>query len=129
MSMDGLEATDRRRKRANDVALALRYQLDTCRGQAAMDALVVADEDGLCLAASGPLDTCHEVAAVLPFLGPRRHAFQGTVPSTKGGLQVLVQAFQFGGQELYACAIGGREEHRARELDRSVAGVSRILAA
>ena len=123
------EGQDRRRKRANDVALALRYQLDSCRDQAGMDALVVADEDGLCLAASGPLETCHEVAAVLPFLGRKRRDFQGTVLSGRGGLRVLVRSFDFGGQELYCCAIGGREEHRAEELDRSVNGVTRILAA
>jgi len=123
-----LEGTDRRRRRATDVALALRYQLDACRGPSAMEGLVVADEDGLCLAASGPLETCHEVAAVLPFLGRRKH-FQGTVLSAKGGLRVLVRAFDFGGQELYACAIGGDERRRAADLDRSVAGVTRILAA
>ena len=124
-----LEGSDRRRRRANDVALALRYQLDACRGESAMEALVVADEDGLCLAASGPLETCHEVAAVLPFLGRRRKHFQGTVLSAKGGLRVLVQAFDFGGQELYACAIGGDERRRGADLERSVAGVTRILAA
>lgn len=120
---------DRRRKRASDVALALRYQLDASRSLVHMEALVVADEDGLCLAASGPLDTCHEVAAVLPFLGRRRPTFQGTVLSAKGGLRVLVRAFDFGGQSLYACAIGGDESQRAAELERSVTGVTRILAA
>jgi hypothetical protein len=120
---------DRRRKRANDVALALRYQLDACRSQAEMEALVLADEDGLCLAASGPLETCHEVAAVLPFLGRRRRNFSGTVLSARGGLRVLVRAFDFGGQELYACAIGGDEAQRSEELERSVTGVTRILAA
>lgn len=123
------DGSDRRRRRANDVALALRYQLDACRGDAEMEALVVADEDGLCLAASGPLETCHEVAAVLPFLGRRRREFQGTVLSAKGGLRVMVRAFDFGGQELYACAIGGADERRADGLARSVAGVARILAA
>ncbi len=124
-----LQGRDRRLKRASDVALALRYQLDACRTDGRMQAMVLADEDGLCLAASGPLETCHEVAAVLPFLGRRRRDFQGTVLSAKGGLRVLVRAFDFGGQELYACAIGGDEVQRAAELDRSVTGVTRILAA
>jgi hypothetical protein len=125
------EGRDRRNKRADDVALALRYQLDACRSEGEMDAMVLADEDGLCLAASGPVDTCHEVAAVLPFLGRRRRDFAGTVLSAKGGLRILVRAFDFGGQELYACAIGGDETDEARqvELDRSVSGVARILAA
>ena len=121
--------TDRRRRRASDVALALRYQLDACRTEGALEALIVADEDGLCLAASGPAETCHEVAAVLPFLGRRRPRFQGTVLSARGGLRILVRAFQFGAQELYCCAVGGDESVRDQELDRSVAGVTRILAA
>jgi hypothetical protein len=123
------EGRDRRRRRANDVALALRYQLDACRGEAEMDAPVVADDDGLCLAASGPLQTCHEVAAVLPFLGRHRRDFSGTVLCAKGGLRVMMRAFDFGGQELYACAIGGIDERRADGLSRSVAGITRILAA
>jgi hypothetical protein len=127
--LEKLEGMDRRRKRAGDVALALRYQLDACRDGADLEAMVVADEDGLCLAASGPVDTCHEVAAVLPFLGRTQKEFEGTVLSERGGLRVHVRAFAFGGQELYACAIGGREDRRAQELERSVTGVARILAA
>ncbi|MBI2892375.1 MAG: hypothetical protein HYY06_02405 [Deltaproteobacteria bacterium] len=126
MSPDGKE---RRRRRTLDVALALRYQLDACRGTADMEALVVADEDGLCLAASGPAETCHEVAAVLPFLGGRRGDFRGTVLSARGGMRVLVRTVEFGASELYVCAVGGTEERRAGELERSVLGVSRILAA
>src|SRR5690349_20750678 len=87
--------TERRRRRARDVALALRYQLDACRGLGGMDALVVADQDGLCLAGSGPSETCHEIAAVLPFLGGRRGDFQGTVLSAKGGMRVMVRTVQF----------------------------------
>lgn len=120
---------ERRRRRSRDVALALRYQLDACRGTADMEALVVADEDGLCLAGSGPVETCHEVAAVLPFLGGRRGDFQGTVLSGHGGMRVMVKTLKFGASELYVCAVGGAEERRTGELERSVVGVSRILAA
>lgn len=95
-----------------------------------MDALLLADADGLCVLAAGFTDTCEEVAARLPLLGRKAGDFHGVLLGDHGGTEVMVRRFNAGGGELFACAVGGRtEETTAEQLDRSVAGVTRILAA
>jgi hypothetical protein len=120
---------DRRRRRSRDVSEALRNQLDACREDAALEAMVLADEDGLCLAAAGPGQTCGELAATVPLLGRKAGDFQGVLLSDRGGKQMMVQRFRIDASELYLCAIGGDDDQRARQIARSMCGVSRILRA
>ena len=120
---------NRRNRRSSEIYQALSYQLRSCREDAQLDAIVLADEDGICLASAGPADTCEGVAATLPILGRKAGDFDGVLLAPSGGLKALVQRFRIDSSELYLCAIGGDDDLRARQIARSITGVSRILAA
>ncbi len=90
---------------------------------------MLSDEHGLCLAASGPRDTCDEVAAKLPIIGRKAGDFQGVLLTPQGGFLAMLQRFFVDESELYLCAIGGDENLRARQIARSISGVARILSA
>lgn len=119
---------DRRRRRSHDAFEAIGFQLQACTEDAGLDAMVVADEDGLCLAAAGPADRCGEIAAHLPILGRQPGGFRGVLLADDGGIPADVQRFLIDGSELYVCAIGGDEDLRARQIARSIRGCARILA-
>jgi hypothetical protein len=99
---------DRRIRRGDTLEDALNYQLAACVEAEGLAALVLADADGLPLAAWGGSETCEEAAARAPYR-PESHRFH------------------FGTHELYLCAVGGEELARRRSLERSQSGVSRIL--
>src|SRR5438105_3480837 len=60
-----------RRRRAQTIKAALCYQLDDCCKDGGIQAMVVADHDGLPLAAAGDRYACYEVAARIALVGPR----------------------------------------------------------
>src|SRR4051794_32547538 len=70
---------ERRHRRAQTVTLALSYQLDDCCKEGDIEAMVVADRDGLPLAAAGDSYACDEVAARMVLVGPKIAAFDGTL--------------------------------------------------
>ena len=121
------KVTERRVKRADDVAKALQYQLDACRSAAHAPAMVISDEHGLCLAAAGPRETCDEVAAELPLIGRKTREFEGVLLATGGGRRITMQRFDVRGDELYVGVIEGDESRIPAQLARSISGVSRIL--
>jgi hypothetical protein len=121
--------TERRRQRSNDVFRALAYQLRACREDANLDALVLSDQDGLCIAAAGPADACDEVAATLPILGRKAGDFSGVLLGAGLGSPARLQRFSVHGLDFYLCALGGNDELRNRQIARSISGISRILAA
>jgi hypothetical protein len=90
--------------------------------------MVLSDEDGLCLAASGPESTCQELAATLPLIGRKAGDFSGVLLAPGGGMSAMVQRFRVDSAELYMCALGGDEDLRARQIARSIRGCARILA-
>lgn len=102
---------DRRVHRSDQRGPALDHQLAACRRAAALDAIVVADEDGLVIAAAGGAEVCAELAA----LG-------STAP---GSTRVLA----IDGARLRVIAAGGTVDRRGQELDRAAAAAHRILAA
>lgn len=120
---------DRRKRRSSDIHEALAYQLEACREDARLDAMVLSDADGLCMAASGAQDTCGEVAAALPILGRKAGDFHGVLLSGLGPIKMMIQRFKVETEELYLCAVGGTDDLAARQIARSMRGVSRILAA
>jgi hypothetical protein len=120
---------ERRQNRSSFKSDALRYQLEACRARAALDAMVVADADGLCVAASGDSATCEEVAVRTALVGRNVPDFQGTVLTDSGAWDAHVRAFEIGGEPLYVCAIGGDADDRADQIAHSVAGATRILTA
>jgi hypothetical protein len=120
---------ERRHRRAQTVTLALSYQLDDCCRDGAMEAMVVADSDGLPLAAAGDAYACDEVAARMVLVGPRIRAFDGTLLGAGKRWDVQMQKVELDGSELLVCAVGGTPDQRARQIARGAAGALRILAA
>ncbi len=120
---------ERRRRRADTVTLALRYQLDDCCRDGEIQAMVVANEDGLPLAASGDRYACDEVAARMVLVGPRISSFDGTLLGSGQRWDVQMTKVHIDGSELLVCAVGGTPAQRKRQIARGAAGALRILAA
>ncbi len=116
---------DRRRRRSEDASLALRYQLDAIRSAAGSEAVLVADDMGLCLASSGERVLCEELAAWLPLLGSLDVLGPGHDVEALGR-PIAVRRVQIEQVRLYVCAVGRQSEG---PLDVSAAGVARILDA
>ena len=119
----------RRRRSQHSVTLALTYQLDDCCKEGAIDAMVVADGDGLPLAAAGDVFACDEVAARMVLVGPRIRSFDGTLLGGGRHWNVQMTKVAVDGSELLVCAVGGTPEARKRQIARGAAGALRILAA
>jgi hypothetical protein len=127
-----MSATERRRRRSNDASQAIIHQLDACRQKAGLDAMILADRDGLCIAFSGPAVACEEFAARVSVLSmPHRgmSGFETELWTEDDRWDVHVRRFDIDGFELCLCAVGGVAGERAAEVERSLRGVTRILAA
>lgn len=118
---------ERRSNRSSNTSKALLFQLQACREDSSLEAIVLSDEDGLCLAAAGDRDTCDEIAANLPFVGSKAPDFEGVLFSPSKAWKVGVRRFEVMGTELYLCVAGGKGPARDKELQRSLGGVARIL--
>lgn len=123
------QGQERRRRRAHMTTQALRYQLQACCEDGRIEAMVVADGDGLPLASSGDTFACDEVAARMVLVGPRIKEFNGTLLGAGHSWQVQMMKFEVDGSELLVCAVGGTPEARKRQLTRGAEGALRILAA
>jgi hypothetical protein len=121
--------TERRRRRANTATQALRYQLAACCEDGRMEAMVVADGDGLPLASSGDTYACDEVAARIVLVGTRIKEFNGTLLGQGQRWDVQMMKVEVDGSELLVCAVGGTAEARKRQIVRGAEGALRILAA
>ena len=119
--------TERRTRRSDIHSQALYYQLDASRERAALEALILADEQGLCVAASGDPSTCEEFAVHTAMVCEDTAQFSGTVLDTSRRWDVSMERFDIKGVPLFLCAIGGDVETRTRALVQSMGGVSRIL--
>src|SRR5687767_2922111 len=120
---------ERRRRRANTTTQALRYQLAACCEDGRIQAMVVADGDGLPLASSGDTFACDEVAARMVLVGPRIKEFNGTLLGGGHRWDVQMMKVCIDGSDLLVCAVGGTAESRRRQLTRGAEGALRILAA
>jgi hypothetical protein len=120
---------ERRRRRAQTTTLALRYQLDDCCRDGGIEAMVVADGDGLPLAAAGDAYACDEVAGRMVLIGPRIRSFDGTLFGGGGRWDVQMTKVEVEGSEVLVCAVGGSAEQRTRQIARTAEGALRILTA
>ena len=120
---------ERRVRRAENVTLALSYQLDDCCRDGAIEAMVVADGDGLPLAAAGDSFACDEVAARMVKVGARIREFNGTVLGAGTRWDVQMTKVIVDGSELLVCAVGGSPEQRKKQIARGAQGALRILNA
>jgi len=116
--------TDRRQRRSEDRFKALRYQLEHSREKAGIEALVLADDDGLVVAGSGDKSVCAELGAVAPLLG--RTVLAMPMPPLLHGADVAVRRVAIHGQSLYLASVGGGVARDAL-LQVSISGVERIL--
>lgn len=116
--------TERRIRRSADPAEALRYQIDHVRSEARLDALVLADEQGMEVASSGEHDLCTELAAIAPL-----YTMATRMPSSTllGEVDIAVRAVRAHGQWLFLASVGGTVARDAL-LANSARGVQRILA-
>ncbi len=120
---------ERRVRRAETITLALSYQLDDCCREGGIQAMVVADGDGLPLAAAGDVYACDEVAAKMVHVGQRIREFNGTVLGAGTRWDVQMTKLEVDGSELLVCVVGGTPEQRKKQIARGASGAMRILAA
>src|ERR1044071_211670 len=105
---------ERRRRRTDLSTQALTYQLLACCEDGKMQAMVVADADGLPLAASGDRHACDEIAASMVHIGARTPAFGGTLLGSGQRWDVEMTQIVVDGSPLVVCAVGGTAERGRR---------------
>lgn len=120
---------NRRQRRSDSHSEALFYQLEASCMRAELDAMVLADAHGLCVAASGDDEVCEEMAAHMPLVCEDIPVFDGSVRATANTRSVRMKRLELAGSDLFLCAIGGNHAMRTFELNRAHAGVQRILSA
>jgi len=121
--------SERRQRRSEDPTLALTYQLAACCDEGGIEAMVVADGDGVPLASAGDDFACDYVAARMVRVGPRIRDFHGTLLGGAGSWDVQMRKLDLGpAGEVVVCAIGGTSAARQRQIQRSLDGAARILS-
>ncbi|MEO8706584.1 MAG: hypothetical protein ABI867_41550, partial [Kofleriaceae bacterium] len=120
---------ERRRRRGSTTTQALQFQLAACCEDGKMQAMVLADGDGLPLASSGDTLACDEVAAKMVHVGARIHEWNGTLLGAGHKYDVQMRKVQVDGTDLLVCAVGGTSDARKRQVARGATGALRILAA
>lgn len=117
---------ERRTRRSSNRDLALGFQLEHVRDRARLEALVLADDDGLIVSAAGDTAVCREVAAYAPLIA--RSALGVPLPPLLRGAEVAIRIVEVHGLPLYLVSVGGGVARDAL-LAHSMRGVHRILAA
>lgn len=128
--------SERRRRRSGRLADALRLQLETCREKEGLDAIVVSDEQGFCVAHSGGDGKHDELAALLPVLADpaQRRALDEDESLRPPPAIMAVTTFSIAGARFHACAVNGSgaapktSASGAEVLARVASGFSRLLA-
>ncbi|MEM9189713.1 MAG: hypothetical protein AAGF12_11090 [Myxococcota bacterium] len=115
---------DRRQRRSSDRFVALRYQLEYSRENGGLEALVLANDDGLLVASSGDSAVCAELGAVAPLMS--QSVMGMPLPPLLRGTEVAIRRVAVYGQQLYLAAVGGNVARDAH-LRNSMSGVERIL--
>ena len=117
---------ERRRRRSQDRATALRYQLEHTLDRGRLEAVVLADASGLIVAAAGDPAICQELGALAPLL--HRAAHRVPLPPLLRGAELAVRPMRLYGQELFLATMGGGVSRDAL-LGDSLRSLERILAA
>jgi predicted regulator of Ras-like GTPase activity (Roadblock/LC7/MglB family) len=124
-----MRTLERRQRRSELITQALTYQLLACCEDGRMHAMVVADRDGLPLAASGDAAACDEIAASMAHVAARTAQFAGTLYRGGRHWEVEMTRVSVDGSDLVVCAVGGSAEQRWRQVARGAEGARRILGA
>ena len=128
-------SSERRSRRTDCLADALRFQLDACREAEGLDAIVVSDELGFCVAHSGGDGAHAELAAQLPIwaapVAASAHPDENEPhPQVRRG-PLVISTFFASGTTLHACAVGtpsGPGDGGVDVLERVASGFTRLLA-
>lgn len=114
---------ERRGRRSQETYRALCLQLEHSRSKGALDAVVVAIDNGLLVAGAGDRSICEALGAVAPLV--ESSGFDGAMPKALDGQNIDVRTMRLAGERLYVatagCAAGDVW------LQRSINGVRRIL--
>lgn len=116
---------ERRIRRSPHRDLALGFQLEHVRDKGRLEAIVLADDDGLALSAAGDPAVCRELAAVAPLMA--KSILGIPMPPLLRGAEVAVRIVHVHNQPLYLASVGGGVARDAL-LAHSMRGVQRILA-
>ncbi len=117
---------ERRRRRSSHAAQAVRYQLEAVRDRGDFPALVLADDQGLVVAAAGDPELCEELAAHAPLIARATISRSRMTPRLRGA-EVEVRPLHLPEGLLHLACVGGPAARDAL-LDHSARGVQRILA-
>lgn len=114
---------ERRAQRSQDTYRALCLQLEHSRTHGALDAVVVAIDNGLLVAGAGDRSLCEALGAVAPLV--EGSGFDGMMPTALDGQSIDVRTMRLEGEMLYVATAG----HAGGDvwLQRSINGVRRIL--
>lgn len=117
-----------RRRRSDEPALALHFQLAACCDHGEVAAMAMADDDGTPLALAGEFAACREVASKLASVASRIHSAEYTALTPGQRWDVTMQRVHTDRGDVIVCAVGGSSSERRRHIDRSGAAAQRILA-
>ena len=117
---------ERRARRTEDRNQALSFQLEHSRDRGGLEALVLADSQGMVVAQAGDAVICEELGAIAPLMG--RAVLGMPLPPLLRGGEVVVRRLELYGQDLFLACVGGGVARDAL-LVSSISGVQRILAA
>tara|TARA_R110002096_G_scaffold143328_1_gene299076 strand:+ start:28520 stop:28894 length:375 start_codon:yes stop_codon:yes gene_type:complete len=121
-----MSQSERRHNRSANTTRALGFQLGASLRRADLTGMILADEEGVCLATAGDDHACDEIAAHLPMMGRKVDKFEGVLFGPEAQWNIHMKRFTVEGINLYLCAIGDGEA-RNDQLDHSMMGVTRIL--
>lgn len=130
--------SERRHRRSECLADALRLQLEACREDERLAAIVVSDDFGFCVAHSGGGGSHDQLAARLPMLADPAQRRALDDDDDDDGLQLrraklTITTFSIAGARLHACAVkepdAATETHAgdAEVLARVASGFTRLL--
>ncbi len=130
------QLSERRLRRSGRLADALRLQLEACREEEGLAAIVVSDEQGFCVAHSGGGGSHDELAALLPILADpaQRRSLDEDDSFHPPPAILAVTTFSIAGARFHACAVNGSDAATktgaggSEILARVASGFSRLLA-
>lgn len=118
---------DQRRRRSDDLSLALHYQLAACCDDGEVAAMAMADDDGVPLALAGDLTASREAAIKLASVASRIQSAEYTVLGAGQAWDVSMQKIATDGGDVVVCAIGGSSDARRQRIARTGAAAQRII--
>lgn len=123
----GKPLDERRQLRAGNTVDALQLALDCAAQRATCDAILIADDKGMLVAASTTTLELEMLAAVTPIIA--RGEALATIRRRGEARELSVQTLEVLGETLHVAVLGGSEQARQLELAKSAAAAARILAA